>query len=214
MNQDNTDIELAGLIQKNRKNLEHDFNNNFDIQTKTLSIIAGGLEHANFNNFDKASLVWNIAGYLNLISYDLKIIGRDLMFAQDGFQRRHYARQMYLLIYESMDDFFQLMGNPLKTAVREFGDAETHLNAVKSIATQLSKFKKEYGSKIKVVRHTAIAHRDKDFLSQRETINSIDWGDAIEILGKYDAIVRSLGQVLQQLMDRTTDELHEKQKPQ
>lgn len=131
------------------------------------------------------------------------------MFSQDDFQRKHYARQMYLLIYESMDDFLSLLGKPLRNTIKNFDNSSTYLSAVQTITAQLNNFKKENETKIKTVRHTAIAHRDKNMLTQLQTIDSISWGEAIDVLGKYDAIVRDLGQVCQQLMNRTLDELHQ-----
>ena len=191
--------------------MEKDFSNNFDIQEKTLSIVVGGLEHANFNSFTTASIVWNISGYLNLVSYDLKIIGRDLMFAEKDWQRKLYARQAYLLIYESMNDFLELLGKPLRNAISEFSDADVYRQKIQTIAGQMNKFKAEYESTIKSVRHSAIGHRDKNMLTQLQAIQSISWLEATQILSRYDAIVRDLGAVCQQLMNRTNDDLEMKE---
>ena len=160
-----TAIFLAQKIKESRKELEKNFSNNFDIQEKTLSIVVGGLEHANFNSFTTASVVWNISGYLNLVSYDLKIIGKDLMFAEKDWQRKLYARQAYLLIYESMNDFLELLGKPLRNAISEFSDADVYRQKIRTIAGQMNKFKAEYESTIKSVRHSAIGHRDKNILN-------------------------------------------------
>jgi hypothetical protein len=202
-----TAIFLAQKIKESRNELENDFSNNFNIQEKTLSIIVGGLEHANFNSFTTASIVWNISGYLNLVSYDLKIIGRDLMFAEKDWQRKLYARQAYLLIYESMNDFLELLGKSLRKAINEFSDADVYSQKIQSITTQMNKFKAQYESTIKSVRHTAIGHRDKNMLTQLQSIQSINWLDATQILSQYDAIVRDLGAVCQELMNRTIDDL-------
>ena len=206
-----TEIFLAQQIKKGRKELENNFNNNFDIQEKTLSIIVGGLEHANFNSFTTASIIWNISGYLNLVSYDIKIIGRDLMFAEKDWQRKLHARQAYLLIYESMNDFLELLGKPLRKAISEFADADIYRQEVQAIASQMNKFKAEHESTIKSVRHSAIGHRDKDMLTQLQAIQSISWLEATRILSKYDAIVRELGVVCQQLINRTNDDLETKE---
>ena len=206
-----TAIFLAQKIKESRKELEKDFSNNFDIQEKTLSIVVGGLEHANFNSFTTASIVWNISGYLNLVSYDLKIIGRDLMFVEKDWQRKLYARQAYLLIYESMNDFLELLGKPLRNAISEFSDADVYRQKIQTIAGQMNKFKAEYESTIKSVRHSAIGHRDKNMLTQLQAIQSISWLEATQILSGYDAIVRDLGAVCQQLMNRTNDDLEMKE---
>ncbi len=206
-----TALLLAQRIKDSRNELEKDFSNNFDVHEKMLSIVVGGLEHANFNKFTTASVVWNISGYLNLVSYDLKIIGRDLMFAEKDWQRKLYARQAYLLIYESMSDFLELLGKPLRNAISQFSDADVYKQKIQSITSQMNKFKTEYESTIKSVRNSAIGHRDKNMLTQLQAIQSISWLEATGILSKYDAIVRELGVVCQQLMNRTNDALEMKE---
>ena len=68
-----TEIFLAQNIKQSRKDLEIDFNNNFDTHEKVLSVIVDGIGTlANFNRFASASIVWNISGYLDLVSYDRK----------------------------------------------------------------------------------------------------------------------------------------------
>ncbi|MBC7569980.1 MAG: hypothetical protein H7319_09640 [Spirosoma sp.] len=209
MSEKEEEIALTKLIRKNRKSIEKDFNKNFEIQGKTLAILTGGLEHANFNSFKTVSVVWNLSIYLNLISFDLKVICKDLMFEEGVWQRKLYARQAYLLIYESMNGFLSLIGTSLKNAIDTFDDKEMYLENVRIIAARLNAFKKEYEQTIVTVRHTSIAHRDKDTLVQLKSIESISWLKATEIVTKFDGIVRDLGQVCQLLMNRATDELYQ-----
>ena len=205
-----TEFFLTQDIEKNRKDLEKDFNNNFDTHESLLSIIFDAFEHATYNKFESAKVVWNISGYLNLISYDLKIIGRDLMFAKKDWQRKLYARQAYLLIYESMNDFLELMGKPLREAVGQFSDAGDCKERIRTIAQKMNEFKREHEDTLKSVRHTAIGHRDKHMVAQLKAIQSISWLKATQIFSQYDVIVRELGAVCQDLINRTNDDLEKK----
>jgi hypothetical protein len=202
-----TEFFLTQNIKKGRAGLEKDYAKNFETQEKTLSIIVSGLEHANHNKFTTASTVWNISGYINLISYDLKIISRDLTFAGKDWEKRLYARQAFLLIYESMNDLLRLLGKNLLNEINQFSDAEAYKQKVKTITSRLNEFKAEYEPVIKVVRHNTIAHRDTDMLVQLKAIQSIKWVEAIKIVTKFDGILSDLGGVCQHLMNRTNDQL-------
>lgn len=198
---------LQDNIRENKLTLEKKYIQNFEVQEKTLSFLVYGLEHANYNNFNTVSAIWNISGYVNLISYDLKIIGRDLTFAEKDWQKKLYARQAYLLIYESMNDILQLLGKNLRVAISNFADFEIYKLKIQVITSRLNTFKSNYETIIKTVRHTAIGHRDKDMLIQLKSIESIVWYNSIQIVTEFDSILNDLGSVCQELMNRSLDEI-------
>ncbi len=133
------------------------------------------------------------------------------MFAEKDWQRKLYARQAYLLVYESMNDFLELLGKPLRKAISEFSDADAYRQILQTITSKMNQFIAEHEKTLKSVRHSAIGHRDKNTLIQLQAIQSISWLEATGILSRYDAIVRDLGAVCQQLMNRTNDDLEIKE---
>ena len=213
INKPEVEFFLESGIKENRPFLEKTFNQNFDTQQKTLPLLIGGLEHSIYNDFKTAKVVWNLAGFVNLVSYDLKIIVRDLTFAPTDWQKKLYARQAYLLIYESMNDILSLLGKNLRDAISHFSDAAEQKQQIQLISSKLNKFKSEHEITIKTVRHTAIAHREKDILIQLKSITSVSWYDSFQIATGFDSILNELGSVCQQLINRCNDELSQNEKP-
>lgn len=111
-----TDIFLSEQIQKGKENLKLKFQENFTTQEKTLEWFVKGINHANFNGFVDTKFIWNIATYINIVSFDFKIVGHDLFFATNEWHKRFYARQACLIMYESVNDLFDLLGKDLKNS--------------------------------------------------------------------------------------------------
>ena len=198
---------LEANIQKEKKSLEMAFDKNFDTQEKTLTLIVKSIEHSRFNNFKESELIWNLAGYINLVSYDFKIIVRDLTFSNKEWQKRLYARQAFLLIYESMDDILELFGKKLRTTIKSFKHYDNLNQELQHNISKLNSFKSEHEQIIKSIRHNTIAHRDHDVLNQLKTILAIKWIESITLFKKYDDILNNLGALSQKLINESNDEL-------
>ncbi|MFT5885505.1 MAG: hypothetical protein ACI9IP_001965 [Arcticibacterium sp.] len=80
-NPDTTERILATKILAEKKSLMRSFNQNFDTQEKTLSLLVKSLEYSQSKEYKSLINIFNLAGYINLVSYDLKIVSRDLTFA-------------------------------------------------------------------------------------------------------------------------------------
>ena len=149
MKNDNLSVDghLKKTIDNQKSVLNLTFDKNFDTQEKTLSLIVEGLEYSIENKHEKLSVIYNISGFVNLISYDLKIISRDLTFSKKEWQKKLYARQAYLIIYESMDDILELCGNNLKNEIKTFRDSEILTSHRKIVIAELNKFKEKHKTK-------------------------------------------------------------------
>ena len=207
-----TDIILAEKIKSQKKDFYLMFQKNFETQEKTLEEFIKGINHAQFNNFKDTRFIWNIAGFINIISFDLKVIGQDLMLAENEWQKRYYARQACLIIYESTNDFFDLLGKDFKEIVfSKICDCkvEEELNTIRK---QLNSFKTEHFDNLQLIRNTAIAHRDNDIMKQINTIQSICWSDTLGLISSYDKILNQLGGLFQQLINIGLTKFEELQK--
>jgi hypothetical protein len=202
------DRHLEQNIDSQKSILSSTFDKNFDIQEKTLSVIVDGLQYSNNNNHKTVGVIYNISGFVNLISYDLKIIGRDLTFSKKDWQKRLYARQAYLTIYESMDDLLQLCGTNLRNAIKDFHDFDDLNSKINAVTGKLNTYKRQHESTLKEIRNLVIAHRDHDILKQLNYISSINWIESINLISEYDRIVSELGSVCQILINRSVDEVH------
>ncbi len=196
-----TDYLLADNIRKQRKELQSTFWKNFETQEQTLDYFIKGINHAKFNEFEDTKFIWNIAGFINIISFDFKVVGQDLILADNEWQKRYYARQACLIIYESINDFFDLLGKDFKELISTKILDKTIEEELINVRRELNSFKANYFDMLKVIRNTAIAHRDNDSLKQVDTITNICWSDSIEIVTSYDKILNHLGQIFQRLMN-------------
>jgi len=206
------DINLERKINKQKKEINDSFQKNIESQERMLDFFIVGINHADFNKFKDTRLIWNISGFINIVSLDLKVIGRDLTFAENEWQKRYYARQACLLIYESFNDIFGLLGKDFKELFCTKINDDQLDEIIKSIKSELNQFKDKYIAKIKVIRHNAIGHRDNDILKQIEQINSISWSESIEIVSCFDRILNELGIVFQELIDYGLKEFDELKK--
>ncbi|MCW3105547.1 MAG: hypothetical protein JWQ09_53 [Segetibacter sp.] len=203
------DKDLEKLIDQDKAQLTQTYEQNFQTQEQTLSIIVSSLRHTKFNNFKDNEIIWNISGYVNIISYDIKIITRDLTFARSEWQKRHYARQACLIIYESMDDIFKLLGKEFNNLTKNRLDITELQVELKEIRQNLNTFKLGYSEKLYEIRNVSIAHRDNEVLKQIELIQQISWYDTIEMIMQYDVILNRLGAFLTKLIGKGLADLSE-----
>ena len=163
----------------------------FKIQENTLSTIIRTIAGIKVDSPSEIKVLWNIAGFVNIISYDIKIITRDMILTQDQWQKKHYARQASLIIYESINDLFELMGKDFKRLLRTYQAPELHLE-IKGIRADLNLFKSNYQKKLYTIRNTSIAHRDKEALKQLLSIVQIDWNETLVMTFKFEEILSNL----------------------
>lgn len=203
------DSNLEKLVANDKDNLSLTYDKNFQTQEQTLDLIINSIKHAEFNSFHDNKLLWNIAGYINIISFDLKVIGRDLTFSQHEWQKRHYARQACLIIYESIDGLFELLGKEFKELTSKRLDISREQADLKEIRKDLNLFKETYSKKLVEIRNVAIAHRDNNVLKQIEIIQQINWYDTFQMISVFDRILNKLGKFSQSLINNGLQDLQE-----
>src|SRR5688572_25064433 len=111
------DFELEKQIMEQKDSLSLQFEKNFETQEQTLLTIIKTRQHADFNNFRSNIYLWNVAGYVNIISYDLKVCGKELTFSTREWTKKYFARQTCLLIYESLNDLQELLGKQFRIEI-------------------------------------------------------------------------------------------------
>jgi hypothetical protein len=209
---ENDNITVDGHLEQTMDNqksvLTTMFNETFEKHEVTLDIIVDGLEHSNRNNFSIVSSIYNISGFINIVSYDLKIISRDLALSTKDWQKKLYARQAYLTIYESMDDLLEMCGKKLREEIKLLNDSDDLLKQLNIVIGKLNTFKSKYQTLLSDIRHNAIGHREKDMLKQLNHIKSINWVDSINLVSEYDSIIPELSSLCLVLMNRSIDEVH------
>ena len=201
----NTDREFESLLKDKTSDFEKDFDKNFLIQETTLELLSAGVKISNDLNYNSNRLVWNVACFINIASYDLKIIVKSMMFAKREWEKRVFARQASLLVYETMNDIFDLFGKDFRKIVSGLPDREHFEKELKCITKDLNTYKDLYFEQLKIIRNVSIAHRDKDTLGQLKVIQSINWVDSMTMVSGFDKILNTTGRLLQELTSRSQE---------
>jgi hypothetical protein len=201
------DKELENQIELNKPSLLKTFEDNFNVQEETLKVIIRTKKHADLNKFESNKLLWNVAGYVNISSYDLKIIGNELTFAKREWSKRYFARQACLLIYESLNDLLELLGKNFRNKIGKLSDSTELANSLNELTKRLNQFKKNYGDRLYLIRNVSIAHRDQDIFEQIKIIESIKWTEVTNYVFTFDKIMNDLGKFLQVVINKSSGEL-------
>ncbi len=208
-NKNDIDEYLSENIQKNKEELQTRFIENIKSQEKTLDLLITGTQHSKLNKFKDTKLIWNIACFINIISLDLKVAGEALILSENEWKRRYYARQSCLIIYESINDFFDLLGKDFKILISSKICSLEIENELRSIKKELNFFKTKHFNELKNIRNLSIAHRDNDSLQQINSIVNISWSDTIEMVKNYDDIINLLGTTFQKLIKMSLEKFEE-----
>lgn len=168
----------------------------FRVKEKTLTILTNTLASLDETVPKEVKTFFNIANFVNIVSYDLMLIGRDLLFAERKWQKKHYSRQAALLIYETINDLFDLLGNDFKRLTEEIQDNNFELNMIE-FRKKLNEFKVKNHVFLKEIRNITIAHRDKDSIKQINSIITIDDVGIIKITFEFEKILHELEENLQ-----------------
>jgi len=91
-----TDLEFKQLLEPKLKEFEGQFERNMFTQEATLEMIYEGVNHSDFNDFKNNRLIWNAACYVKIVSYDLKVIAKNLTFSKREWEKRYFAKTSWI----------------------------------------------------------------------------------------------------------------------
>ncbi|MBP1631314.1 MAG: hypothetical protein H6Q15_2207 [Bacteroidetes bacterium] len=148
-------------------------------------------------------ILWNVFGFINILSYDLVSVGYSLLFETKKWQKVYFARQVVLLMYEALNDIPDILGKDFKNIFKDISEANNYLMELKSLQKEFGKFKTIHFENLKQIRMNIIAHRDPDIDNQLHYIETIDPYEIINIMLDFENILRSISDHLQKLMVRT-----------
>lgn len=200
-----TDREFETLLRERMTDFEKDFEKNFLTQEATLDLLSTGVNISDFLNYKSNRQIWNAACFVNIASYDLKVIVRSMLLAQGEWERRVFARQASLLIYEIMNDLFDLFGKDFRKTILGLLHKDQFEGQLKIIKKELNAYKELNFEKLKIIRNVSIAHREKDTIEQLKIIKSISWCESINMVSAFDKILNSAGRFLQELTSRSRE---------
>lgn len=149
--------------------------------------------------FEEQEFVINVAAQSQQCSYETKGIQKLLYFEKNESGKERLAVDAYEMMYEWCDDLLQL-------TAKRFQDIASKLLSPAQLAnTRIARKKlKDFYDREKAVlsdaRHNAGAHREHDFLKQREVIESLNWSETIEKLHEFEVVTMGLAKSIDPLM--------------
>jgi hypothetical protein len=180
------ETELSALYRKR-----------FDLKEKTLKELSMTLVRLKESAPKEIKLYYNIATFINVISYDTLIICNDIINTKNSWQRKHYSRQAALLIYETLIDIFELLGKDFRIIIDKVSSQEFE-SSIKEFRKTLNAFKADNFTKLQEIRNIATAHRDLNAMRQLRTILELDENYILRISLDFDRILLDLEKRLQQ----------------
>lgn len=203
------DLHLARNLKMDGKAIKKNLHLKLEEEEKMLDLFEQSVKHCQANNFNDNQTIWNISGFVNLVSMDIKTVNIGIYFAESEWIKRYYARQACLIMYEATEDLFRLMGKDFKQIIKTKIDiAEFELELKKS-RQALNTFKTNNQEYLQKVRNTAIAHKDLDILKQIEVIKEINWSTIIQMIVDFESILTTMGSFLQKLINKALKESDE-----
>jgi len=147
-----------------------------------------------------------INGLLTISVLDLSIIARELFIAKHNWEKFFYAKQSYLVIYETINTynihckFLDAIAKKLNQKL----EAE-----FKTISNQIKVFKKDFkfDTEIKEIRKRTAGHIDKDFSKYYDTLRNINFQKAMETIQAFMVIISKLQIFSSHLMKDYNDKI-------
>jgi hypothetical protein len=195
--------EIEEDIALNREELEIRFDERYEVLKSNIWFIKNIKNLASERSIADIATLWNVFGYLNLLSYDLISVGYNLYFERKPWQKVYFARQVSLLIYEGMMDIPDLLGKSFKDIFANISDSQLYMNQLKTYKKELEDYKSLYSEKLKEIRNSTAGHRDHNIDEQIKVIQKINPYDTIKMMTDFEKIVRKIMDHLQPLIVRT-----------
>ena len=149
--------------------------------------------------FEEQEFIVNTAAQCQQCSFETKGLQKLLYFEKNESGKERIAVDAFVMMYEWCDDLLQL-------TAKKFQDIACKLLSPAELAnTRIARKKlKDFYDREKPflsdTRHNAGAHREHDFLKQREIIENLNWSETIEKLHGFEVVTMDLAKSIDPLM--------------
>lgn len=195
------DEEMIAFIKANESSLKASWKGKHETLERTLEVIVEGVKEARRQKIKSVELIWNLAGYINTVSFDLAVTGELLMFESDSWKRRYFARMTAVNIFEASLDLSNMAGKELRKEASSLTGGDDFIKDLSVNLKKLSKFKADNSGWLKEIRLYCAAHRDQNLGEQLRVVSEISPTKVMSVMAEFDAILNELGGVLQKGMN-------------
>lgn len=149
--------------------------------------------------FEEQEFIVNTAAQCQQCSYETKGLQKLLYFEKDTNGRERIAVDVCVMMYEWCDDLLQLTAKKYQDIASKLL-TQAELVRTRIARKKLQDFYKQEKPELAEVRHNAGAHREHDFLKQREVLKSVGWSETIQQLHDFEVVTLELGKSMDALM--------------
>lgn len=150
--------------------------------------------------FEEHETILNVAAQNQQCSYEIKGIQKLLYFEKNENSRERIEVDASVMMYEWCDDLNELTGKKFQEIAQRLL-SQIDLSNTRSARKKLKDFYDREKPILSKVRHNSGAHRDHDFMNQREILDNISWSDTIERLNKFEEVTLWLGKSITPLIE-------------
>lgn len=151
------------------------------------------------------SEIWNIAFFMNIAAHDVSVLVFQLVTEREQWTRKLVARHVALALYETSEDLTQLLGKPIRDALRKLGLLSELDQELRQARQPLDDYWETSAPILKPIRVSSIAHREHNSVDLFETIDAINVDQILQLGLKFGGIQNKLGQKLQTLLLKTSE---------
>ena len=193
-------------LDQNKTELKERYNH---ARTENLAIIKKIEEiiiYADKKGWKSQTTIWNVAGFITLISLDLKLIMEEMVFYIDNEWKENFLiRSLCVLLYEAVEDIPTVMRKSFYNYLIKYDLDKGIMDLLFDKKKSISDFGKKYSEDLRIVRKYVGAHRDHNFMEQMSIIKDLDISTFLQLAIEFEKLVNELGQVQQKIINITAE---------
>jgi hypothetical protein len=202
------DFNLEQNFEKKEKAFREQFEIGFLKSEQNLLLISNTLKECDKKNLKDNRVIWNVANYIIILSYDLKVATYSLIKEKRQWNKLYFARQLCLILYECSKNIPNVNGKEFQEVLKKLNESDKIANEINRIGKEISKYYYDNKDFLYKVRNTATAHRDfSDTLNQLRTINTIEIEKVLRISLQFEELINQLGGAIQKAINAASNEL-------
>lgn len=198
---------LEAIVKEEKVNLEL-FRLQINHCRNQISIInskiaSGNPTHYLMTNkraFEEQVFILNVAAQAQQCSYETKGLQKVLYFEKNKSSKERLVVEASVMMYEWCNDLQEMTGKKYQDiAAKLLSPAD--LAKTRIARKRLHDFFKREKTVLSSVRHNTGAHRDHDFMNQREVLDGIGWSETIKRLHDFEDVTLELGKTMSPLIN-------------
>lgn len=197
---------LETIVKEEKVNLEL-FRFQINQCRKQISIInskiaSGNPTHYLMTNkraFEEHEFILNVAAQAQQCSYETKALQKVLYFEKNESSKERLVVEASVMMYEWCNDLQEMTGKKFQDIASKLL-SPADLSKIRIARKRLQDFYKREKIVLSSVRHNTGAHRDHDFIKQRDVLDGIGWSETIKRLHDFEDVTLELGKSISSLI--------------